>query len=240
MEMQAVRVRGRQLKSQLAKLEYKLEMKDQLQLDTGNLHAVDYEQLKIENESLNAKIHLKNEALSVLRKKTQCLVHTLTHVREKLQFIVVGCKVDGEALATDDKNLHGARIKLSKIKSSIMAIRRKKDGLQKNSVSVTSPMTLDDMEYQREDIEAEEKRLQATKKRYTELSVKIEESKNKAYSLGVIPKPTKKKGSAKDPPLERGNLRWGIRREVLGQVVVGDMVDQMAEQMAAKSLCLST
>jgi hypothetical protein len=98
-------------------------------------------------------------------------------------------------------------------------------------------MTLEDMDYQREDIEAEEKRLQATKKRYTELSVKIEESKNKAYSLGVIPT---KKGSAKDPPLERGNLRWGIRREVLGQVVVGDMVDQMAEQMAAKSLCLST
>jgi hypothetical protein len=55
LEMEAVRVRGRQLKSQLAKLEYKLEMKDQLQLDTGNLHAVDYEQLKMENESLNAK-----------------------------------------------------------------------------------------------------------------------------------------------------------------------------------------
>lgn len=54
-EMQTVRIRGNQLKSQLAKLEYKLEMKDQLQLDTGNLHAVDYEQLKMENESLNAK-----------------------------------------------------------------------------------------------------------------------------------------------------------------------------------------
>jgi len=54
-EMQTVRVRGRQLKSQLAKLEHKLELKDQLQLDTGNLHAVDYEELKMENESLNAK-----------------------------------------------------------------------------------------------------------------------------------------------------------------------------------------
>ena len=54
-EMQAVRTRGRQLKSQLAKVEYKLEMKDQLQLHTGNLHLVDYEQLKMENESLNEK-----------------------------------------------------------------------------------------------------------------------------------------------------------------------------------------
>ena len=107
-------------------------------------------------------------------------------------------------------------------------------------MSVTSPIMLDDMDYQREDIEAEEKRVQAMKKRYQELNAKIDENKEKAYALGVIPKPTKKKASAKDPPLERGNLRWGIRREVLGQIVVGDMVDQMAEKMAAKSLCLST
>lgn len=54
-ELQSVRVRGRQLKLQLAKLNLKLALKDQLQLDTGNLHSVDYEQLKMENESLNAK-----------------------------------------------------------------------------------------------------------------------------------------------------------------------------------------
>ena len=105
-------------------------------------------------------------------------------------------------------------------------------------MGVTSPMMLDDMDYQRDDIEAEEKRLQAMKKRYQELSVKIEEDKKKAYSLGIIPQPTKKTGSAKDPPLERGNVRWGVRREVLGQMVVGDMVDRMAEKMAAKALNL--
>lgn len=99
---------------------------------------------------------------------------------------------------------------------------------------------LDDMDYQKEDIEDEEKSLQAMRKRYQDLDARIKENKKKAYSLGIIPKPTKKKDSAKDPPLERGNLRWGIRREVLGQMVVGDMVDQMAEQMAAKTLCLST
>ena len=38
--------------------------------------------------------------------------------------------MDGEALACDDKTLHGSRIKLSKVKSSITTIRRKKEGLQ--------------------------------------------------------------------------------------------------------------
>jgi histone deacetylase 6 len=51
-EMQAVRIRGRQLKSQLGKLEHTLELKDQL---PGGLHLVDFDQLKMENESLNEK-----------------------------------------------------------------------------------------------------------------------------------------------------------------------------------------
>lgn len=54
-ELQVVRTRGRLLKSNLVKLELKLALKDQLQLETGNLHLVDYEQLKMENESLNQK-----------------------------------------------------------------------------------------------------------------------------------------------------------------------------------------
>lgn len=39
------------------------------------------------------QIQMKNEALSTLKKKTTFLVHTLQHIREKLQFLVVGCKV---------------------------------------------------------------------------------------------------------------------------------------------------
>lgn len=92
MEKQIVRIRGRQLKNQLAKLEHKLELKDQLQSENGPLHLVNYEQLKMENESFNAKISLKNEALTILRKKTRFLVHLLTHVREKLQFLFEECK----------------------------------------------------------------------------------------------------------------------------------------------------
>jgi histone deacetylase 6 len=50
--MQAIRIRGRQLRNQFKKLEHALELKDQL---PGGLHLVDFEQLKMENESLNEK-----------------------------------------------------------------------------------------------------------------------------------------------------------------------------------------
>lgn len=60
MEMQIVRTRGRQLKCQLEKLKNTLALKDQLQLGSGNLHLVDYEQLQMENELLNEKVSLQS------------------------------------------------------------------------------------------------------------------------------------------------------------------------------------
>jgi chromosome segregation ATPase len=57
-----------------------------LQLADG-LHLIDFEQLKIENQTLNEKIEDRNEELSKLRKKLTQTVQVLTHVREKLQFV---------------------------------------------------------------------------------------------------------------------------------------------------------
>lgn len=110
---------------------------------------------------------------------------------------------------------------------------------QKNFVSVSSPMMLDDMDYQREDIEIGEKEFAALKKRYHDLCAEVEQKKNKLYALGALQMPNKK-GSAQDAfTIERGKQRWGIRHEVLGQMVVRDMVQQMAEQSEAKELkCL--
>jgi len=92
------------------------------------------------------------------------------------------------------------------------------------------------MDYQREDIEIGEKEFEALKKRYQDLCAEVEQKKKKLYALGALPMPNKK-GAAQDAfTIERGNQRWGIRREVLGRTVVRDMVQQMAEQSAAKEL----
>ena len=62
--------------------------KPSLQLDVvAGLHLIDFEQLKIENQTLNEKIEERNEELLKLRKKTTTTVQVLTHLKEKLQFV---------------------------------------------------------------------------------------------------------------------------------------------------------
>merc|ERR1712072_611260 len=83
-EVEEVRGSNISLKNRLAKLEQALRKKDEL---AENLHVIDFEQLKIENQTLNEKIEERHEELHKLRKKTISTVQVITHMREKLQFI---------------------------------------------------------------------------------------------------------------------------------------------------------
>lgn len=51
------------------------------------LHLIDFEQLKIENQTYNEKIEERNEELLKLRKKITNTVQVLTHLKEKLQYV---------------------------------------------------------------------------------------------------------------------------------------------------------
>jgi proteasome assembly chaperone (PAC2) family protein len=51
------------------------------------LHLIDFEQLKIENQTLNEKIEERNEDLHKLKKKNTNTVQILTHTREKLGYL---------------------------------------------------------------------------------------------------------------------------------------------------------
>lgn len=83
-EVEEVRGSNISLKNRLAKLEQALRKKDEL---AENLHVIDFEQLKIENQTLNEKIEERNEELHKLRKKTVTTVQIITHMREKVQFV---------------------------------------------------------------------------------------------------------------------------------------------------------
>merc|ERR1712217_286643 len=69
-EVEEVRGSNISLKNRLAKLEQLLRKKDEL---AENLHVIDFEQLKIENQTLNEKIEERNEELHKLRKKTSIM-----------------------------------------------------------------------------------------------------------------------------------------------------------------------
>lgn len=82
-EVEEVRGSNISLKNRLAKLELALKKRDEL---ADNLHVIDFEQLKIENQTLNERIEERHEELASLRKKTVTTVQIITHLREKLEF----------------------------------------------------------------------------------------------------------------------------------------------------------
>jgi histone deacetylase 6 len=73
-----------------------LRKKEQL---ADGLHLIDFEQLKIENQTLNEKIEERNDELAKLRSKIVANVIILSHTREKYQFIIKANQKQRESLA---------------------------------------------------------------------------------------------------------------------------------------------
>lgn len=65
-DLEKVRLRNIYLRTSLKKLERTLHSREQL---AEGLHMIDFEQLKIENQTLNEKIEERNEELAKLKRK---------------------------------------------------------------------------------------------------------------------------------------------------------------------------
>ena len=83
-EVNQFRLQNIALRNRLANKEKVLKKKEQL---ADGLHLIDFEQLKIENQTLNEKIEERNEELHKLRKKITNTVVILSHTREKLKYV---------------------------------------------------------------------------------------------------------------------------------------------------------
>lgn len=73
------------LRNRFDNLQKQYQKKEQL---ADGLHMIDFEQLKIENNTLNEKIEERNEELSRLKKKITYTVINLSHTREKYQWFL--------------------------------------------------------------------------------------------------------------------------------------------------------
>ncbi|XP_044298770.1 coiled-coil domain-containing protein 96, partial [Varanus komodoensis] len=83
-ELTQARLENIKLKRRIQKLEASLKAQEEL---AEGLHLIDFEQLKIENQTYNEKIEERNEELLKLRRKITNTVQVLTQVKEKLQFV---------------------------------------------------------------------------------------------------------------------------------------------------------
>lgn len=89
------------MRNRLANKEKILKKKEQL---ADGLHLIDFEQLKIENQTLNEKIEERNEELHKLNDKIHRAVITLSHTREKLKYVQgKNMKLEEEYKAVNEK-----------------------------------------------------------------------------------------------------------------------------------------
>ncbi|XP_007109314.1 cilia- and flagella-associated protein 184 [Physeter macrocephalus] len=83
-EISAVRLENVQLKQSLVHFENRMRAQEDL---TEGLLLIDFEQLKIENQTFNEKVEERNEELLKLHSKVTNNVQIITHVKEKLHFV---------------------------------------------------------------------------------------------------------------------------------------------------------
>eukprot|EP00906_Rhabdomonas_costata_P024231 RCo034866 len=169
-EVRSVRISYIKTRNRMKKLTQQLKEKEKL---TDGLHLIDFEQLKIENTTLNEKIEERNEDLLKLRKKATTTIHILTHVKEKLQFI----QGENQALR---KQLAKLEEELAEHRDRLTQVKRDRDVLVNDNVKMREKMPmvgaedlLLDYEHRKKEIERLRSEVVALKNRHYELFVWI-------------------------------------------------------------------
>ncbi|KAA3674896.1 uncharacterized protein DEA37_0009732 [Paragonimus westermani] len=110
-----VRLENIKLRNEVAKVEAILKSKEQL---AEGLHLIDFEQLKIENQTYNEKIEERNEELAKLKRKIASTVQIMTHVKEKLQAVQYDNAKQRQRLGIADAELTFNRDQLTRLKQA--------------------------------------------------------------------------------------------------------------------------
>ena len=97
------------------------------------LHLIDFEQLKIENQTLNEKIEERNEDLHKLKKKETNTVQVLTHTKEKLEFIIAENAEFIKQGQEKEQELERLRKELNTTKSERDNLRVRNQGLKQQT-----------------------------------------------------------------------------------------------------------
>jgi hypothetical protein len=162
------------LREQIQRLQNDLKRKDEL---SEGLHLIDFEQLKIENTSLNDQIEERGDQLHKLLKKTVSTVQVLTHVREKLQHLRhQNTRLQGE-LTAHSVDLTTARDQLSEFKQLRDRLRAENAVLKQKQGFVGSDALVQDFEERKVEVVELQQRLAALKAEHAALQAVIVHAK---------------------------------------------------------------
>jgi hypothetical protein len=170
-EASRVRLRNVNLRMMVKKLEAQLRAKEQL---AEGLHLIDFEQLKIENQSLNEKIEERTNELHKLRKKKTASVEVLSHIKEKLHFTEGTAGITRSELAVLEKQVGDLRTALSKRKRERESLKRANAGSSTDSGFTKSDRLVLDFEARKKALAAIKDKIQEAKDKYRNLAAYVQ------------------------------------------------------------------
>lgn len=125
-EVSAVLLENIKLVNRLRRSENLLRQKEEL---ADGLSLIDFEQLKIENQTFTDKIEERNEDVNKLKKKITTIVQMLTHLKEKMAFT----QADNVQLREELSQLDGD---VSALRDSLPTLKVERDKLRKHNITL--------------------------------------------------------------------------------------------------------
>ena len=169
-DLERVRLRNISLRTTYRKLERSLRAREQL---AEGLHMIDFEQLKIENQTLNEKIEERNEELAKLKRKKTTTVQVLTHVREKLRFLEQANHSKAIQLAALENEITGLRNRVTTEKLERDGMRSENKDLRAKQGFATSDLLLSDYDHRCSKVDELRAAIAELKERYSMLSNQV-------------------------------------------------------------------
>ncbi|XP_069850215.1 cilia- and flagella-associated protein 184 [Dipodomys merriami] len=175
-EMSAVRLENVQLKQSL--VHFQTRMRAQEDLSEGLL-LIDFEQLKIENQTFNEKVEERNEELSKLRNKVTNNVQTITHVKEKLHYVDMENACKKMQLMEIESQVSLGRDILTRTKQARDSLRMDNIKLYQKSGLLGKESLLRDLEVKVDKTAVLSQRLESLKRHHTGLMLSCKGVKQK-------------------------------------------------------------
>ena len=147
---------------------------------------IDFEQLKIENQTLNEKIEERNEELTKLKRKKTTTVQILTHVREKLKFVEHENNIMSNELINIDTQILTTRNSVTMLKLTRDDIRNENKDLKAKQSFATNDILLADFNTRKIKNEQLQASIDELKERYKILTKQINQSKTASLSKHIF------------------------------------------------------
>ena len=162
-EIEQQRLKNIHFEFEQKKMSKRIKQKDVL---SDGLHFIDFEQLKIENQTLNEKIEERNDDLYKLQKKITNTVQILSHSKEKLQFIRKMNAAQAKRMADLDSVIKQKRDALNEKKKKRDLLRAKNQKLKQKQGFIANDALVIDFEQTKNAFAQNQQKLAVYEKKY--------------------------------------------------------------------------